>query len=229
LAQNKDKSQLVHFKALIDSCQKRCKNKANSQEFFPNLKNTVQRRFHMRLLRNDEIRKKDEMIANMKFANETRKLSEKELHEILHTSFWNTLLRFIVIDGKEYSTNSMMHIRGGVFLRYTNPHEKDVRVSYNNTRQILFIEKMEMVPHPFTCNQRMSGDDYFLCSFFGYKAMGWTDPDEKVQQWNKVDEGIPISKIKSLKIESFWDRPAAIWYEGKDYTAYKIIVTLKKR
>lgn len=182
----------------------------------------------MRLTKEGQQREIDVMKKNLELSA-AKGLSIPQLASILHTSFWNTLLRFIIIDGRKHPTNSMMHIRGGIFLDYTNPHQKDIRVSYDVKKLILFVEKMEMVPHPFTHMQRVTGETAMLCSKFGYEKFGYTDPSSKIPQWNKFGEEIPISKIKSLRIESFWDKPKAIWWEGEDYTAYKIIIMLKKK
>ena len=83
-----------------------------------------------------------------------------------------------------------------------------------------------MVPHPFTYSQRIDGDMECLCSFFGYEEFGYTNPNEKVPEWNSVGKIIPLQQISSIKFEPFTDRPA-IWREGDDHTAYKLFIETK--
>lgn len=182
----------------------------------------------MQLTRKGEQEAIDKMLNNLHIIKDNKYLNKERKADILHTSFWNHLLRFIIIDGEEYPTNSMMMTHVDIGLRYTNPHEQDIRVSYDYKKKILFVEKMELVPHPFTYNQRVDGDMACLCGFFGYEIFGYTNPDRKVQEWNKIGEEIPIGKITSLKIESFWDKPKATWNDRDDYTAYKIFIKTKQ-
>lgn len=154
-------------------------------------------------------------------------LSEGLVGVILHSFFWNDLLRFIVINGERYPTNSKLHLREGIFLAHTNPHEEDIRVSYDENRKVLFLETKKMVPHPFIGMQRINSNDNIIIEMEGYEAAGYTNPDKKVPKWNKVGEEIPINAIASLRIRSFWDRPSAIWNNKTDYTAYEIIIKTK--
>jgi hypothetical protein len=181
----------------------------------------------MQLTRECELDASNIMINNLGIINNNKYLNKEKKAEILHTSFWNHLLRFIVINGKEYPTNSKIHLSGELFLRYTNPHEEDIRISYDHKKQILFAEKMELVPHPFTYMQRISRDAMVGIMMHGYEACGYTNPNEKIREWKKADPEIAIGKIKSLEIESFYDRPKAIWNNRDDYTAYKIFITTK--
>ena len=169
-----------------------------------------------------------EMLKNLAIIKKNRYLSIKKKAAILKESFLNYHLRFIVINGKKYPTDSKMQSAKGFFWKYTNPHEKNIRISYDEKNQILFKEIQEMVRHPGLVNQkRITGEEASLCSLFGYRRFGYIDPGTKVPKWIKKGQEIAVNKISSLKIISFWDKPKAIWIDGEDYTAYKIIIKTK--
>ena len=180
----------------------------------------------MEISREGEQRAHEIMLNNLHFTNSNQHLGANEKAAVLQASFWNTLLRFIVIDGKEYPTNSKMYIHSDLFWDYTNPHEEDVRVSYDVEKQILFFEEKELIPHPFIVDQRIDRDQMIGVMMKGYSACGFTNPNEKIAQWKKFNKEILIDEIISMTIESFWDKPM-IWNNRDDYTAYKIIVTTR--
>jgi len=168
-------------------------------------------------------------MANMELAEHGARLALPEIAAILHTSFWNHLLRFIVINGKEYPVNVQMRAGcgGGITVDYTNPHIENRRVSYDHEHHFIFFEKKEWKQHPFASMQRVTGDTAILCSFFGYEKFGYTNPNRKVPDWIKMGKEIPIRRIAIVKIESFWDRPKALWDNRGDYTAYKLHIKTK--
>ncbi len=169
-----------------------------------------------------EKRERRIMQGNINLIKNGKRLLAGDIGKLLHSSFWNHLLRFIIIDGRKYPTNSKIHLSGKIFLDYTNPHVENVRISYDEKKKVLFMETMTWVPHPFIAMQRIDLDASVKIMFTGYKAAGYTDPNEKVQEWKKVGEGIPIDKIRSIRIKSFWDRPKAVWNNREDYTAFEI-------
>lgn len=168
------------------------------------------------------------MKKNLATTKQISRLSSSEKALILHTSFWNHLLRFIVIDGEEYPTNSEIHISEEFIWNYTNPHEKNIRVSYDHRKEILFIETMKLIPHPFLASQRIDRDHIVGVMIQGHEACGFINPNEKVPEWKRMGEEIPVNKILSINIESFIDRPA-IWMEGDDHTAYRMFVETEKK
>lgn len=176
----------------------------------------------MPLKKEAEKRERQVMQDNSSLIKNGKCLSAGDIGKILHSSFWNHLLRFIIIDGRKYPTNSKIHLKGKIFLDYTNPHVENVRISYDEKKKVLFMETMTWVPHPFIAMQRIDLDASVKIMFTGYEAAGYTDPDEKVQEWKKVGEEIPIDKIRSIRIKSFWDRPKAVWSNREDYTAFEI-------
>lgn len=168
------------------------------------------------------------MLKNCCLANNSNRLSRSELSEILSTSFWNHLLRFVIIDDQQYPANARVHIRGDFFLAYTNRHQENIRMDYDRKKEVLFIETKELIPHPFLATQRIDHDAIVGVMLHGYKHCGFVDPNEKITKWNKTGKEISLDEISSLTIDPFWDRPKALWSSRSDYTAYRIFITTKK-
>lgn len=120
----------------------------------------------------------------------------------LSTLYENSLFALVSVDGDYFAADSNPNDgRGVVFTFNTNDAIGVLVKSVAYEDETLIFKEKSRISTAARLGQRIADRDIFDVGVFGYKAMGYIDPDEKTVVWRKNGRELRITDIKKISIK----------------------------